>query len=302
LGAAFTANPLGNASVPGSVKAFLDTICTNPCYLNLINVFHQLSDCFAANPSSAGSLGFNVTDLDGIFGLFCMINPANGQYCLAMMTDPTLLNVTAGGKPDNNTLCDVFAQFGCCIGPVFGFVDANGGGSGVRNSLKTACAFTPPPPCPRPGGQVKFATASWRIKGLAYDYFMAHKAELSNALRADIATKVGCDRGYIAFTGFKQGSVIADFNIRGQSDTETNTFATALATASADTTTSFPSVSAAVAGQTGALDSGETTVGIDTTKSSSTVTVYTAPGSGTNVQPMFALVAALLAFALFVRQ
>jgi len=301
LFSSFGENPLGNKSAPGSVGMALDAICKNPCYPTLINGLHQLTDCLNANGQSGG-IGFNTSFIDDLFGLFCMKNPANDQYCLALMSDPALLNITGGNKADNATACDLFAQFGCCIGPVFHFVDSLGGGDGsaVRRELNTVCGFGVPPPCPRPGGSVKFATASWRIKGIAFAYFIANKAALSNALRNDISVKIGCDKGYISFTKFSEGSLIADFNVRGQSDTETNGFATQLATASADTTTAFPSLSAA-AGSAG-LDAGSTTVGIDTTKSTSSITTYTAPGSGTNVQPMFALVAALLAFTLFARQ
>jgi hypothetical protein len=306
LFSSFGDNPLGNRTTPGAVGLALDAICTNPCYPALINAMKQITACLTANTPTGGnstSTGGSIdADMfDKIFGLFCMKNPANDQYCLSMMTDPALLNVTNGRRVDNNTVCDVFGQFGCCINPVFEFVERNEASSAnsVRETLRTACGFTPPPACPRPGASVKFAKATWRIKGLAYLYFRANEAALKTALRADIAARVGCDKGYIAFTAFREGSVIADFNIRGQSDTETTNIATALATASADTATAFPNT-ASVAGTAG-VDAGQT-VGIDTTQSTSSVITYTAPGSGTNVQPMFALVAALLAFTIFARQ
>jgi len=170
----------------------------------------------------------------------------------------------------------------------------------AQGVLATACGFNTPPPCPLPGQSVQIAKATWRIKGVAYAYYLANQPAVSNALRMDIATKVGCNQGLISFTSITQGSLIAAFNIQGATNAQTSTLATSLATASADSTTSFPNVAAAVG--TAGLDTGATGVGLDTTQSSSSVTTYTAPGKGANVQPMFALVAALLAFAFFARQ
>jgi len=290
----FAANPLGNASTDAtSVPRFLDLICTNPCYMNLVNGLKSLITCI--NTNGDPGVGFNFTSLDAIFGLFCMKNPANGQYCLALMTDPALLNITGGGKADNATACNAFAQFGCCMTPIFSFIPDP---RSIQSVLKTACGFSLPPACPRPGESVHLVKATWTIKGLAYAYFIANKATVSNALRADIATALSCDPGFISFTDFRQGSVIADFNVRGNSDTQTDSLGTAVTTAAGQTQT-FPTVAATVG--TAGLDSGAT-LGIDPSKSSSSVTTYTAPGSGTNVQPMFALVAGLLAFAVFARQ
>jgi len=293
----FGADPLGNSTKdPGSVVRFLDSICTNPCYMGFINAVKSLIKCINDNGPPAGSQSLNFTDLDSIFGLFCMKNPANGQYCLSLFTDPALLNITGGGKADNATACNAFAQFGCCMNPIFSFIPDP---RTIESLIKTACGFSLPPPCPRPGESVKLVKATWTIKGLAYAYFLTHKEVVSAALRRDIAARLSCDQGFIAFTGFSQGSVIADFNVRGADDTQTDALATALTTASADASTPFPTVAATVG--TDGLDAGST-IGIDTTKSSSSVTTYTAPGSGTNVQPIFALVAGLLAFAVFARQ
>jgi len=289
----FGKSPLTNSTNdPASVVKFLDSICTNPCYQPLIKAFHDLITCI--NTNGGADLGFNFTSLDTIFGLFCMKNPANGQYCLALMTDPALMNITGGGKADNASACNLFAQFGCCMNPVFSFIPDPGS---IQRVLKSACGFSLPPACPRPGESVKLVKASWTIKGLVFAYFITHKDVLSNALRADIAARLSCDQGYISFTDFRSGSVIVDFNVRGTSDSQTDGFASVVSAAASDAT--FPTVAAAAG--TDGVESG-TTIGVDPTKSSSSVTTYTAPGSGTNVQPIFALVAGLLAFAVFARQ
>jgi hypothetical protein len=296
LSAAFISNPLGNTSAtPAQINAFLDSLCQNPCFLGIFAVLKSYGDCLAAH-------GMNSTFDSGIIGkalnFFCLKNPSNGQYCATLLLDRTFLNITEGRTPNNATICYGLSRFGCCLPPIFDFVDASEAAL-VKAQIRNTCGFALPPPCPKPGERVKFIKATWKIAGLAYTYFINNQERMGNALRKDIATKLNVDQGYVTLNAFRAGSVIVDFDVRGANDAATDALA-AVVTSSASSSTTFPST-VAEAGTAG-LDTPTSTVGVDTTGSSSTVETYTAPGAGSHVQPMFALVAALVALAFFTRQ
>jgi hypothetical protein len=295
-------SPLENATSITQLHDNINRVCTNPCYQFMVGAFRQIGECYERNGLSLGSSGssLNFSVISDMFDFFCLQNPASGEYCMALMLDPALRNITGGGKADNATACFAFSQFGCCITRMLKFVAFTGGDLGpIQNTIRTTCGFGLPPDCPRAGATVKIIKAVWRIKGVAYAYYLSHKEAVGNALRKDIAARLNCDQGFIAFSSFREGSLIADFNIRGATDAQTDSIGATAVTASADAATAFPNVIATVG--TAGTDAGAT-IGLDTTASTSTVTTYTAPGAGSHVQPMFALVAALLAVAFFVRQ
>jgi len=292
------ATSLRNATTKAEVTAYISAICTNSCFRTILNAFKAIVTCYKANGIDAGD--FNQTE--AATTLMCLKNPVNDEYCMASFQDPGLRNISDGRRNfDNVSACYTFSQMGCCLTSIFMLAPSDDSGEHVKGFLRNTCGFVaPPPPCPLPGEAIRLVKATWRIKGVAYAYFQANRERVGAALRKDIATRLALDEGLIGFSGFRAGSLIADFSVRGSSDANTDAIAATLVTASAETGLAFPNVVAAVG--TDGLDTAGATVGIDPAASSSSVQSYTAPGRASNVQPMFALVAALLAFAFFVRQ
>jgi len=300
-----------NVSSITVLNANIHSICSNDCFQFMIAGMRVVGECFdkfggppfgnvTINPNKPPT---NISRLADAMGFVCVRNPTSGDYCLAVMLDTVFTGLPGGSRPENASICFTFTRFGCCMTRMFKFLEnlnPNDDNTRTKNLLQAVCGFNLPPDCPRPGASVKIVKAVWRIKGVAYAYYNLNKETVTNALRKDIATRLGCSQGYISFSNIRAGSLIADFNVIAASDTETDTLGATVAQASADTTTTFPTLITAVG--TAGLDTPTSTVGIDTTASTSTVTTYTAPGAGSHVQPMFALVVALLAVAFFVRQ
>jgi hypothetical protein len=287
-----------NATTKAEITTYLNNYCTSPCLGIMINHLKAIGACYVAN-----GLSDPYIKIGDYMHLTCMKNPATGDYCFATILDPALKNLISGSQTLNSTItsiCYIYSQYGCCLTSFFLSGPANLTSGSFQNFFRGFCGFhTFPPPCPRAGEIIKLVKASWRIKGIAYAYFEQNKEKVASALRSDIATRISQDESLIAFSGFRSGSLIADFTIRGTDDANTDAIGAAVATASKDTTVTFPALAAAVG--TDGLESSTSTLGIDTAQSSSTVTTYS-PDSGSHVQPMFGMVLALFAFAFVFRQ
>jgi len=255
----------------------------------------SLFQCYARESAVSQNTFAYVT---GWFEFMCTRNPVSGLYCAAHWYDSFI----TGSRLVNRTYCYWYGfEYGCCLRSLIDYYSLVSGITyrNTWNTVLNSCGLALTPACYAPGNPTRYVAVHWVLTGISYAWFTAstdNRQIFLIALRRDIAAHFGVRAEYISIVRTSAGSIVMDFQIRGDNNTQTDAMRDSVI-AAATTAATFTQVTADVpaAGVEG-------TIGLNvalSTVETKTETANFGTGAGTKMAPsvLVALVAAL--FALF---
>jgi hypothetical protein len=279
----------------------IDAFCTNPCYPTYIEALRRYLTCLGYDSTYYGAANAYAS-ITAWFDFLCTKNPVNGQYCLANWYNPLIT-----GRSTSFSACYFYGfDYGCCLSSLINYYSAATASYYTGwNSYLTTCGLTLLPACPRPGVTTRYVSVSWALRGVLYSWVSDAANPNNNIyyryyLRAVIARHFGVNAAYVAVVTLRSGSIIADFQIRGANNTQTDAL-TPNALAQAKVT---PVLTELINGiGTNGTDGGAYSIDESrTTVAQASVTpVYGASGSGNFVAPSFFILLASIFVAIKAR-